>query len=43
MPNLVEPIHIELPDKGAEVAMLEIFRQDDISEAIYIADVECIA
>lgn len=34
MPDLVKPIHVELANKGGKVVMLEIFRQDDVSELV---------
>lgn len=38
--NLMEVIHVELSDKGAEVAVAEVDREDFLLEAVNVKDGE---
>lgn len=38
--DLVEPVHVELPDKGAKIAVLEVGGQHMLNEPGYIGDDE---
>ena len=40
IPNFVEVIHVELPDKGGEVAVPEVDGKDLRLEAVHIEDGE---
>lgn len=38
--NLIEPIHVELPDEGTKVAVFEVGGQHMLNESGYISDHE---
>lgn len=39
--DLVEVVHVELPDEGGKVAMAEVGRQDHLLKLVSIVDNEC--